>query len=270
MVKEIGSKETGSKEADPRHTNVQLLVEKDYDALSKVGADFVAGVFKEKPDAAVVVATGNTPVGLYRELAAAYASGAFDSQKLKVFQLDAYLGLTPDDPRSLNGWTRRAFLTPLEINTHQLVGLPGDSPDPEATCRAYDEAVEQAGGFDLAILGLGPNGHLGFNEPPSSATEVTRVVALTEESIVSNAHYWGGRDQVPRQALTAGMRVLLEAKKILLLVSGAHKRDILQKTLAGPITPEVPASYLRTSSDVTVLVDKAAQGPSSYFSDDQG
>lgn len=237
----------------------QLQVEKDYDALSKTGADLVAKLFKEKPDTAVVVATGNTPMGLYRELAAAYASGAFDSRKLRVFQLDAYLGLTPNDPRSLNRWTRQAFLKPLGIGAHQVVALPGDSADPEATCRAYDEAVAQAGGFDLAILGLGPNGHLGFNEPPSCDTDVTRVVDLTEESVLSNAQYWGGRDRVPRRALTAGMHVLLEAKKTLLLVSGAHKHDILQKTLEGPITPEVPASYLRNSGDVSILVDRAAK-----------
>lgn len=255
-----GLEENGSQETDNRRTNLQLLVEEDYNALSKAGAALVIRLFNEKPDAAVVVATGNTPVGLYRELAAAYASGAFDSQKLRVFQLDAYLGLTPDDPRSLNRWTKQAFLSPLQIDARQVVDLPGDSPDPEATCRAYDEAVAQVGGFDLAILGLGPNGHLGFNEPPSWATDKTRVVTLTEESIVSNAQYWGGRDQVPPKALTAGMDVLLEAKKTLLLVSGAHKRDILQKTLAGPVTPQVPASYLQNSGDVTVLVDRAAKG----------
>ena len=261
MSRETSSKETGLKEADSHHTNLQLLVAEDYDALSKTGADLVVKLFQEKPDAAVVVATGNTPMGLYRELAAAYASGAFNSRKLRVFQLDAYLGLTPDDPRSLNRWTKDAFLTPLKIDARQVVELPGDSPDPEATCRAYDEAVEQAGGFDLAILGLGPNGHLGFNEPPSRATDKTRVVDLTEESIISNAQYWGGRDRVPRQALTAGMDILLAAKKILLLVSGVHKHDILQKTLEEPITPEVPASYLRNSRDVTVLVDRAAKEP---------
>ena len=242
------------------HNRVQLRIEKNYDALSKIGADLVVKLFNEKPDAAVVVATGNTPLGLYRELATAYASGAFDSRKLRVFQLDAYLGLTADDPRSLNGWTQRVFLTPLNIDARHVVTLPGDSADPEATYRAYDKAVAEAGGFDLAILGLGPNGHLGFNEPPALATDATRVVNLTEKSIVSNAAYWGGRDQVPRQALTAGMHVLLAAKKKLLLVSGAHKHDILQKMLEGPITPEVPASYLRTSSNVTVLVDRAARG----------
>ena len=260
MSRETSPKETGSRETDHHPENLHLRVEEDYDTLSKAGANLVAGLFKEKPDAAVIVATGNTPMGLYRELATTYASGAFDSQKLRVFQLDAYLGLTPDDPRSLNRWTKNAFLTPLSIDARQVVGLPGDSPDPQATCRAYDEAVAQVGGFDLAILGLGPNGHLGFNEPPSRDTDKTRIVSLTEESIASNAKYWGGRDQVPQQALTAGMNVLLAAKKILLLVSGVHKRDVLRKTLVEPITHEVPASYLRNSGDVTVLVDRAASG----------
>jgi len=237
-------------------TQPHLRIERDYDALSKAGAALVAEFFSAKPDAAVVVATG--PMGLYRELAAAYASGAFDSGRLTVFQLDAYLGLSAKDPRSLYRWTETAFLTPLGIAPRQLVRLPGDSPDPQAACRAYDRAVERAGGFDLAILGLGPNGHIGFNEPPSPPTAKTRVVSLSEASLESNARYWGGRERVPRRALTAGMDVLLAAKTTVLLVSGAHKREVLQSALRGSLTPDVPASYLRAASNVTVFADRAA------------
>ena len=235
-----------------------LEVFPDYDALSRAGAERVASYLRAKPDASVVVATGNTPLGLYRELADMRARGEWDSSRLRAFQLDAYLGLAPDDPRALYRWMKEAFLDPLEILEAQVVRLPGDAPDPHAACRAYDEAVARAGGFDLAILGLGPNGHLGFNEPPSDENTPTRVVALTEASVTSNASYWGGRDRVPREAITAGMNVLLGAKKILLLVSGGHKHDILRRTLQGPVTPEVPASYLQTAEDVTVLADRAA------------
>ena len=245
------------------HLNLraEIQVEKNYGALSRAGAETVAEIFRTHPDAAVVVASGNTPQGLYRELAAARRAGAFDPGRLRVFQLDAYVGLSPDDPRSLYRWTRSSFTEPLGLDPHQIVRLPGDARDLQAACHAYDEAVSNAGGFDLAILGLGPNGHIGFNEPPSRDTDVTRVVDLTEASLESNALYWGGRERVPRQALTAGMNVLLAAKKILLLVSGAHKHDVLHKVLQGPVTPEVPASYLQRSSDVTVLVDRAAWEP---------
>ena len=244
---------------------LNLVIEKDYDALSRAGAEFVVDVLRGKPDAArpgqlsnVVVATGRTPMGLYQALAEKRAEGAFDAGQLTVFQLDAYLGLAPDDPRSLYGWTKRSFLDPLGIEDQRVVRLPGDSPDPAGACRAYEAAVVSAGGFDLAVLGLGPNGHLGFNEPPSRPTDKTRVVTLTEASVESNARYWGGRERVPRGAMTAGMDLLLAAKKILLLVSGAHKHDVLHQTLYGPITPDVPASYLQTAKDVTVLVDRAA------------
>jgi glucosamine-6-phosphate deaminase len=197
-------------------------------------------------------------MGLYRELVRRYQAGQFDPARLRIFQLDAYLGLTPDDPRSLYGWMAKSFLIPLNIPETNVIRLPGDTTDPAATCQAYDEAVAAVGGFDLAVLGLGPNGHLGFNEPPVSASAPTRLIELTEASIESNAGYWGGRDRVPRQALTAGMAQLLGARQTLLVVSGAHKRDILRRTLLDPVSPEVPASHLQQALGVTVLADRAA------------
>src|SRR5689334_10198363 len=165
---------------------VKLIVANDYAELSRVGADLMQQMIAAKPDAAVVLATGNTPMGMYQELAARYRRGEIDTSRLRVFQLDAYLGLTPDDPRSLYGWLARAFLEPLGIPAEHVVALPGDAPDPAAVCRAFDAAVAAAGGFDLAVLGLGPNGHLGFNEPPADPDSLTRVVDLTDESVESN------------------------------------------------------------------------------------
>jgi glucosamine-6-phosphate deaminase len=239
---------------------MHLSVVDDYAALSRAGADYVAGLIAANPAAAIVVATGNTPMGVYRELAARHAAGALDTRRLRVFQLDAYLGLAPTDRRSLFRWMDESFLAPLGIRPEQVVRLPGDAPDPAAACRAYDAAVAAAGGFDLAILGLGPNGHLGFNEPPADPSLPTRVVRLSEQSIVSNAGYWGGRDAVPPEALTCGMAQLLAARSTLLLVSGAHKRDILRRTVEGPATPDVPASLLQGAQGVTVLADRAAWG----------
>ncbi len=238
---------------------MRIVVTEDYAALSRAAADLVADVVARIPDAAVIVATGETPMGLYRELVERRARGVLDASRLRVFQLDAYLGLGPDDDRSLYRWMRESFLDPLGIPAAHVTRLPGDAADPEAVCRAYDRAVAQAGGIGLAILGLGPNGHLGFNEPPVEADAPTRVVTLTEESVESNARYWGGRDRVPPRALTAGMAVLLAARQTLLVASGARKRDILRRTLDGPVTPDVPASYLQHIPNVTVVADRAAR-----------
>jgi glucosamine-6-phosphate deaminase len=243
---------------------MDLIIVDDYQALSQAGADWLADAIKAKPDASIVVATGDTPMGVYRELAERRAHGFIDTTRLRAFQLDAYVGLAPDDRRSLFGWMRRSFLAPLGISETNIVRLAGDSPDPWEACRAYETAVREAGGFDISILGLGPNGHLGFNEPPSAQNAPTRLVDLTPESIRSNAHYWGGEDQVPPQALTCGMDLLLAARKTLLVVSGAHKHQILHGMLEGPQTPDVPASFLQSASSVTVLADRAAwQGSSS-------
>jgi glucosamine-6-phosphate deaminase len=237
---------------------MDLVITEDYEGLSRLGADWLAEAIRAEPEAAIVVATGDTPMGVYRELAEHRARGLIDTAQLRVFQLDAYLGLAADDRRSLYGWTRRSFIEPLRIAEENVVRLAGDATDPEETCRAYETAVRAVGGFDISILGLGPNGHLGFNEPPSLPDMTTRVVDLTPESIVSNARYWGNEAEVPRRALTCGMNLLLAARRTLLIVSGAHKHAILHRTLEGPQTPDVPASYLQLLSDVTVLTDRAA------------
>lgn len=237
---------------------MDLVIVDDYPALSRRGADWLEEAIKAKPQAAIVVATGDTPMGVYRELAERRLRGRVDASGLRAFQLDAYLGISPDDWRSLFGWMCRSFLEPVGIPGENVVRLAGDAPDPWGACRAYEAEVRRAGGFDISILGLGPNGHLGFNEPPSSADAPTRVVDLTPESLFSNARYWGGEQQVPHQALTCGMDLLLAARRTLLLVSGPHKHQILRHAVEGPPAPEVPASYLQFASNVTVLADRAA------------
>src|SRR5215216_2732845 len=238
--------------------SMNLILVEDYEALSRAGAGWLIEAIQKQPDAAIVAATGNTPMGMYIELAQQHLRGLLDTSRLRVFQLDAYLGLAPDDRRALFNWTRRSFIEPLGIAETSVVRLAGDAPDPWEACRRYEAAVREVGGFDISVLGLGPNGHIGFNEPPSPPDAPTRVVSLTQESILSNALYWGGEDQVPRQALTCGMDLLLAARQTLLLVSGAHKNHILHRAVEGSQTPVVPASYLQSASGVTVLADRAA------------
>lgn len=237
---------------------MNLLIVEDYEALSQAGADWLSAAIQAKPDATLVLATGDTPMGMYRELAERYSRGLVKTSQLRVFQLDAYLGLLPDDRRSLFAWMRRSFFEPLGISESNVVRLPGDSSDPSEACRVYAAAARQVGGFDISILGLGPNGHLGFNEPPSPPDAPTRLVDLTPASIISKSRYWGDEGDVPRQALTCGMDLLLAARQTLLVVSGAHKHRILHRTLEEPQTPDVPASYLQSAPRVTVLADRAA------------
>jgi glucosamine-6-phosphate deaminase len=235
-----------------------LITTDDYDGLSRAAADEVAAVLTANPSATLLLATGETPMGLYRELARRWAAGEINTSSLRVAQLDEYLDVLEDDRRSLYRWLRESVLLPLGISEDRVARLRGHRDDPEAACRAFDEAVRAWGGIDLSVLGLGPNGHLGFNEPPADADAPTRMVALTDESIESNARYWGGRDQVPARALTAGMSLLLAARRTLLVVSGERKRAILRRAVDGPLTPEVPASYLRRAPHVTVIADRAA------------
>jgi glucosamine-6-phosphate deaminase len=238
---------------------LEIVVLDDYAALSREAARRMAGLIRASPAMAIVAATGETPMLAYQELARLRTQAdGLDTTRLRVFQLDEYLGLAPDDRRSLYGWLLRSLVAPLGVPAVQVVRLPGDAPDPAAAAREYDRAVAAAGGFDLAVLGLGPNGHLGFNEPPAAHDSPSRVVQLTEASLESNARYWGAREQMPGQALTAGLAQLLGARQIMLLVSGAHKHDILQRSVAGPMSPNVPASFLQATPQAVVLADRAA------------
>ena len=224
-------------------------------------ADVLAGAIAERPDAVLLLATGNTPIGGFRVLARRAAEGAVDLSAVRVVQLDEYVGVPDDDRRSLYGWLEREFLTPLGVAAERVTRFHVAAPEGvDASCRAMEAAIADLGGLDLALLGVGPNGHLGFNEPPSPADAPTREVPLAPASIVSNAVYWGGEDAVPRTAVTVGMAPIVAAREVALVVRGAHKRGILQQTLHGPETPDVPASLARRAARLTVVADEAALG----------
>jgi glucosamine-6-phosphate deaminase len=241
---------------------IRTVVVDDYEALSQAAADAIAATLRRRPDALLLLATGDTPMGAYRELAARRGRGELDTSRVRAAQLDEYAGLGNGDRRSLYGWMERSFLEPLGVTAERAIRLDAALP-PDVACRAYDAAVAAAGGFELAVLGLGPNGHLGFNEPPIERDAPTRLVPLTPESVRSNARYWGDEDDVPREALTCGLATMLEARQILLVVAGAHKREILRRTLSPPPTADVPASWLQQATgDVVVLADREARpGP---------
>jgi glucosamine-6-phosphate deaminase len=237
---------------------MRLDIVDDYEALSASAARFIADEIARLAAPVVLAATGSTPVGAYTLLGSRYAAGELDTSSLTVVQLDEYAGIGADDWRSLFAWTERAVVGPLGVPLARVVRFEDAGADPAASCRAYAASVRTLGGIDLAVLGLGPNGHLGFNEPPAGPSATTRVVPLSAASIASNAHYWGSRSHVPEHALTAGMDIILAARKILLLVSGAHKADVLRRTLEEEISDDLPATHLRGAPDVTVIADRAA------------
>jgi glucosamine-6-phosphate deaminase len=239
---------------------VEVIAVRDQAELAAVGADLVTGWLAERPTPTLLAALGDSPLGIYAELADRRRDGRFDTGRLRVVQLDAYLGIGRGDRRSLGGWLDRVVVEPLGVAEERVIRLPGDAPDPTTVARTWDAAVAAAGGIDVAVLGLGPNGHLGFNEPPSGPTAPTRVVDLTEASLESNGRYWGSSQDVPRRAITGGMPALLLARHPLLVVSGAHKRAVLRRVLDGPAGDDVPASYLRDVPATVVLADHAALG----------
>jgi glucosamine-6-phosphate deaminase len=236
--------------------SIEIRRAEDYDDLSDRAADVVAGCVEANPTARILIATGNTPIGTYRVLASMTAAGTLDASAITAYQLDEYLDLGPGDRRSLGRWAEKTFIRPLGIADERFVRLPldGDGALPE-----YDRRIRADGGYDLSILGIGGNGHLGFNEPPCDASTMSRVVELTPATVAANASYWGEGAEVPRRAVTVGLHPLMESAEILLLVSGARKREILEQALFGPITSDVPASCLQGArGKVVVIADRDA------------
>jgi glucosamine-6-phosphate deaminase len=236
---------------------MKLFVADSYEALSAMAAGVIAEEVRRQPGLVMLAATGRTPTGTYQDLARLASSGELDVSRMRFVQLDEYVGLGPGDDRALLGWMRRILIDPLEVDPERVIAFDDVESDPALSCRDLEQRL-QTTGIDLAVLGLGPNGHLGFNEPPSDASSSTRLVELTEASIDSNAPYWGSRSRVPRRAVTVGMDAILVSRRILLLVSGAAKVDILRRTLEFPASPDNPASLLRLASDVTLVADRQA------------
>lgn len=243
---------------------MNLVVADDYEDLSRRAAAWLRSVLEGVNMPTVVLPTGNTPIGLYRYLAAD-SNGQF-LRSARFIQLDEYLGIPVGDSRSLAGWFQRIFLQPLSIPATALLSFDPSAPDPDDEAARIEAAVRRTG-IDASVLGLGPNGHLGFNEPESDFTSQTRVVELSKESIKSNSVYWGDNAQVPLRAFTLGLGTLACSSHTLLLVSGSHKATILSATLEGPQTPQVPATCLRSFRNVTIIADRSAFAHTTLLSD---
>jgi len=235
---------------------LRVTVVDDYAAMSAAAAGLVAGLVWAKPDAVLGLPTGATPEGLYRSLVD--LGPRFSA--VRTFNLDEYVGIPADHPQSYAAFMQAHLFAHVDLRPGHIHIPDGMAADLVAECDRYEEAIRCAGGIDLSILGLGLNGHIGFNEPGAPWGARTRPVDLTELTRQANARFFRSRQETPRKALTMGIRTILESRRILLLASGASKAGIVQQFLDGPVTAEVPATVLRSHPDVVIMLDRAAAG----------
>jgi glucosamine-6-phosphate deaminase len=237
---------------------MEVVIVPDPKAGGELIAETIAALIARKPDALLGVATGSTPLPIYRALAERAAGGGLDVGALRVCQLDEYVGLPQGHPESYRSVLAREVLEPLGLGLERFLGPDGSSADIPAACAAYDAALAAAGGVDLQILGIGTDGHIGFNEPCSSLASRTRIKTLTPQTREDNARFFDSLDEVPHHVITQGIGTILEARHLVLLATGAGKADAVAATVEGPLAALVPASALQSHPHATVVVDEAA------------
>lgn len=231
---------------------------KDYADMSRKAANVISAQVIMKPDCVLGLATGSSPLGTYRQLIDWYNKGDLDFSQVKSVNLDEYKGLPKENDQSYYYFMYHNLFQHINIQPDNTNVPNGMEPDSKKECSRYDQVIEQLGGVDLQLLGLGHNGHIGFNEPDEIFEKSTHCVDLQESTIEANKRFFATIDEVPKQAYTMGIKTIMQAKKILLIVSGEEKADILQQALFGPVTPQVPASILQLHHDVIVIADTAA------------
>jgi len=237
---------------------MRLFVCKNYDEMSKKAADVIASVITLKPDAVLGLATGSTPVGMYNCLAEMNREGKLDFSEVKTYNLDEYYPIKPSDDQSYRFFMNKNLFNNINIHMSNTHVLNGEAEDADAECAAYDAAIEEAGGIDIQLLGIGNNGHIGFNEPADELISGTHKQALTESTIEANSRFFASADDVPRYALTMGMAPIMKARRIIILISGKNKHTALMEMLSGKITTKNPATVLNLHPDVTVVCDEDA------------
>lgn len=237
---------------------MKLYRAKDYNDLSRKAANIISAQVIMKPDCVLGLATGSTPIGTYKQLINWYEKGDLDFSDVKSVNLDEYKGLPKDNDQSYYYFMYNNFFKHININLENTNIPNGMEPDSDKECSRYNQVIEGLGGVDLQLLGLGHNGHIGFNEPDDTFAKLTHCVDLQESTIEANKRFFANVDDVPRQAYTMGIQTIMKARKVLLVVSGEDKAQILHDVLCGPVTPHVPASILQMHNDVIVVADEAA------------
>ena len=238
---------------------MEIVIVPDAAAQGELAAGAIAGLLGRKPDALIGVATGSTPLPVYEALQRRRAEG-LDLSRARICQLDEYVGLPVGHPESYREVVRREVLDRLDISDDRFMGPDGSAEDVVAACAAYEQTLKAAGGVDLQLLGVGTDGHIGFNEPISSFASRTRVKTLTEQTRVDNARFFDSLDDVPQHVLTQGIGTILEARHLILLATGESKAEAVALAVEGPLAAVVPASVLQLHPHATVILDEAAAG----------
>ena len=237
---------------------MRIVRAKDYNDMSRKAANILSAQVIMKPNCVLGLATGSTPIGTYAQLVEWYNKGDLDFSNVTTVNLDEYRGLDRENDQSYYYFMNRHLFGKVNVN-HERTFLPdGTEKDSEKACADYNQIIEDVGGVDLQLLGLGHNGHIGFNEPGDVFKAKTHCVDLTETTIKANQRFFASIDDVPRQAYTMGIQTIMQARKILVVVSGEDKAGIVKEAFFGPITPRVQASVLQLHPDVTVVADEAA------------
>ena len=237
---------------------MRIIVENDYHSMSKKAALMVASQITLKPDSNLGLATGGTPLAMYDKLIEMFREDEVDFSEVKSFNLDEYCGLEADHPNSYHYYMYDNFFKEINIKKENIHIPNGKADDFDRECRDYEETIKKAGGIDLQILGIGSNGHIGFNEPAESLNVATEVVNLSEETIKANSRYFESKDNVPKKAISMGMATILKADRIILLARGKNKAEAIKKTVNGKISTQEPASLLQTHPQVTIIIDQEA------------
>lgn len=237
---------------------MKIYKAKDYKDMSRKAANIISAQVIMKPNCVLGLATGSTPIGTYDQLVEWYNKGDLDFSEVTTVNLDEYKGLPRTNDQSYYYFMHQHLFDRVNIDPERINVPNGMEPDAEKECGRYEELIRSLGGVDLQLLGLGHNGHIGFNEPGEAFEKETHCVDLTESTIEANKRFFASADDVPKQAYTMGIKTIMQAKKILIVVNGENKADIVERAFFGPVTPEVPASILQLHNDVTLVGDEAA------------
>lgn len=237
---------------------MEVIIKSDYDAMSKEAAQIIASVIRRKPNCVLGLATGSTPIGLFKELIRMHTEEGLDFSKITTFNLDEYVGLPPIHDQSYHYFMYENLFKHINIALGNIHVPNGMAEDIDAFCEWYEEEIDRAGGIDLQVLGIGRDGHIAFNEPTSSLGSRTRLKTLTQETMDDNARFFENKEDVPRYAITMGVGTIMEARICLLMCNGEKKAGTIKKAIEGPVTQMITASALQMHPDAIFILDEPA------------